>query len=101
MMELALRGGLADNKANEIRQAKARAECAELVQAWEQDRIWHALQIHDMSTVNRYKEKTAAQSRAPDYESFSRDLICALAHAERLAGRRSTSRVRTNSFPRR
>lgn len=94
LLELALRGGLDQDKANEIRQAIVRAEYAELVQAWEQDLIQRAPQINGMSTVNRYKENIAAQSREPGYQSLSRDLTRALAHAEKLAGQGVAARRR-------
>lgn len=86
LLQLALRGGLDEGKANEIRQEIARAEYAVLVRTWEHDLIRRAPQLNGMNVVNRYKENIAAKSRENGYASLSRDLSRAVAHAEKIAG---------------
>ncbi|OQY99672.1 MAG: hypothetical protein B6D41_01190 [Chloroflexi bacterium UTCFX4] len=94
LLELALRGGLDESKANEIRQEIARAEYAVLVKTWEQDLIRRASQLNGMNAVNRYKENIAAKSRELGYASLSRDLARAVAHAEKIAGQGVAARRR-------
>lgn len=94
MLDLALRGGLDESKANEIRNAITRAEYIALVHAWEQEIKQRAPHLNGMSVVNRYKEQIADQSRAAGYEKLSRDLARAVAHAEKLAGQGVATRRR-------
>ncbi|MDL1894739.1 hypothetical protein FBQ82_00555 [Anaerolineae bacterium CFX7] len=95
LLQLALRGGLDETKANEIRQEIARAEYAVLVKTWEHDLLRRAPQLNGMGTVNRYKENIAAKSRETGYASLSRDLARAIAHAEKIAGQGVAARRRT------
>lgn len=94
LLELALRGGLDESKANEIRQEIARAEYAVLVKTWEHDLIRRAPQLNGMNVVNRYKENIAAKNREMGYASLIRDLARAVAHAEKIAGQGVAARRR-------
>ncbi len=94
LLELALRGGLDESKANEIRQEIARAEYAVLVKTWEHDLIRRAPRLNGMNVVNRYKENIAAKSSEQGYASLSRDLTRAIANAEKIAGQGVVARRR-------
>lgn len=94
MLEIALRGGLDENKANEIRQAITQAEYHALVKDWEHEIVRRAPQLNGMNSVNRYKEHIADKSRETGYERLSRDLARAIAHAEKLAGQGVATRRR-------
>ncbi len=95
LLQFALRGGLDESKANEIRQEIARAKYAVLVKTWEHDLIRRASQLNGMNVVNRYKENIAAKCRETGYASLSRDLARAVAHAEKIAGQGVAARRRT------
>lgn len=94
MLELALRRGLDENKANEIRKAITQAEYHALIKEWEQEIVRCAPQLNGMNTVNRYKEHIADKSREAGYERLSRDLARAISHAEKLAGQGAAARRR-------
>ncbi len=94
LLQLALRGGLDEGKAKEIRQEIARAEYEILVKTWEHDLTRRAPQLNGMNTVNRYKENIATKSRETGYASLSRDLTRAVAHAEKIAGQGVAARRR-------
>mgnify|MGYP000386126874 CR=1 FL=1 len=94
LLQLALRGGLDESRANEIRQEIARAEYAVLVKTWEHDLMRRAPQLNGMNVVNCYKENIAAKSREVSYTTLSRDLSRAVAHAEKIAGQGVAARRR-------
>ncbi len=64
LLQLALRGGLGESRANEIQREIAHAEYLTLVKAWEQDLLQRAPGLNGMSTVNRYKERIAQKNRS-------------------------------------
>lgn len=94
LLELALRGGLDESKANEIRNAITRAEHAALVQEWQTDLLQRAPMLRGMSTVNHYKELIASKSRESGYQTLSREMARVMAQAEKLAGQAVATRRR-------
>lgn len=95
LLALAVRGGLAESKVNEIQKEIAQAEYAALVKAWEQDLLQRARELNGMSLVRRYNERIAEKSREEGYLRLPRDLAAAVAQAEKLAGQGVASRRRT------
>lgn len=94
LLELAIRGGLDESKANEIRSEIARAEYAALAKEWEQDLLQRARELNGMSMVKRYNERIAQKARESGYQRLPRDLAAALAQAENLAGQGVAARRR-------
>ena len=95
LLELAVRGGLDESKANEIKKEITQAEYAALVKAWEQDLLQRARDLNGMSLVRRYNAQIAEKSREAGYHRLARDLASALAQAEKLAGQGVAARRRT------